>query len=321
MNTNNQFIGTLNNIDIISKAVVDVICDQQQQLQLQQQNQYCTMSSNNPFILPPIRTELTTSNIDNIFATSTSATPTTCHQIQQTVNNRINNQINNHIQSHLQQMNVNQYQIQQPQTSIIYTTMPSSHIHDSNMNNDFPTQIIIHPLPMTPPILISTNTNTNTNTIPSGNTSITNHNTFNVLSSSNVSISNIARDTESGTNSEHKNNNDISRKFECVHCKRCFPQHSNLINHLRVHTGEKPFECTICGKAFKQKNNLTRHIRIHTGEKPYKCEYCGRGFKQSCSLKMHQRIHTGEKPIKCQLCHKQFRHHNSLRHHMMTRHQ
>eukprot|EP00035_Acanthoeca_spectabilis_P021366 m.437819 g.437819 ORF g.437819 m.437819 type:complete len:319 (-) comp18164_c0_seq1:188-1144(-) len=84
-------------------------------------------------------------------------------------------------------------------------------------------------------------------------------------------------------------------EFECEWCQKPFKYPSQLKEHIRVHTREKPYPCTFCSKAFSHSSALTQHERIHTGEKPFKCQHCDKSFSQSSNLKRHERVHKNQR--------------------------
>ncbi|XP_016075769.1 PREDICTED: zinc finger protein with KRAB and SCAN domains 4-like isoform X3 [Miniopterus natalensis] len=55
--------------------------------------------------------------------------------------------------------------------------------------------------------------------------------------------------------------------YKCNECERSFTRNRSLIEHQKIHTGEKPYECDACGKGFTRTSYLVQHQRSHVVKK------------------------------------------------------
>lgn len=106
-------------------------------------------------------------------------------------------------------------------------------------------------------------------------------------------------------------------QFICEHCGKIFYARTNIITHMRVHTGVKPYQCPFCPERFRQISSMIRHKRLHTGEKPFSCNICGRSFRDHSTLQKHKSVHSAEKKYNCHMCTKSFKRKEGLRIHII----
>ncbi|XP_042218458.1 zinc finger protein OZF-like isoform X2 [Homarus americanus] len=92
----------------------------------------------------------------------------------------------------------------------------------------------------------------------------------------------------------------------CNACGKTFSHRSNLMQHMKVHTPDRPYSCCECGKTFPRKSSLSKHIVVHSSNKPFKCNECGKSFSTKSAIFLHNSLHTGEKPFKCAVCGESF---------------
>lgn len=104
---------------------------------------------------------------------------------------------------------------------------------------------------------------------------------------------------------------DISIDMKCVFCGTLFSKNQNeMVIMQHCESCSKPkrpdknykYVCFVCKYHTRKFSEMIRHIRKHTGQKPLKCSFCDYTCSTGTSLSVHNRRHTGEKPHKCLKC-------------------
>ena len=86
----------------------------------------------------------------------------------------------------------------------------------------------------------------------------------------------------------------IGGQYKCLACGRMFNDKSNLRQHIRTHSNERPYTCEVCHKSFKWNKVLKRHMATHFTVKPYQCSLCEKAYTQRQSLKSHLKHSHGQ---------------------------
>ena len=87
----------------------------------------------------------------------------------------------------------------------------------------------------------------------------------------------------------------VHEKVPCMECGKLFGAKFMKRHIEAAHTpdDQKKCRCEVCGKGFSCNQRLLEHLNIHTGEKPFKCRYCSASFASRGTCAGHERGHTG----------------------------
>lgn len=108
--------------------------------------------------------------------------------------------------------------------------------------------------------------------------------------------------------------------LQCSHCPFKAPRRFDLIEHERLHTGERPYTCEKCGRTFRRRGIWKKHLIYHM-EKKVQCPQCPRKFYQRSEMLAHaNNVHDRVYVYVCDKCGATYAKSTTVRRHLTERH-
>ncbi|XP_050359825.1 zinc finger protein 546-like [Nymphalis io] len=124
---------------------------------------------------------------------------------------------------------------------------------------------------------------------------------------------------------QHVKKHETDPSYTCQHCSIVLKTRLGYIQHLRLHTGERPYACDTCGESFSASSRRSEHIRkVHKSSGiilKQACHLCPAKFRLPYRLKKHLKaVHNDEgdsslSQYECKVCHDKFGSYRGLLHH------
>ena len=113
----------------------------------------------------------------------------------------------------------------------------------------------------------------------------------------------------------------------CDFCDQQFANDTDLVVHMKTHTGDKPYLCTICGSSYVKRKYMRFHKKFyHTLLPQCVCDVCGKICRTNSQLKQHKMSHEPQRdtkkthPCRCEICGSLFKNKRTLRVHRRNVH-
>ncbi|KAL3273275.1 hypothetical protein HHI36_014729 [Cryptolaemus montrouzieri] len=90
--------------------------------------------------------------------------------------------------------------------------------------------------------------------------------------------------TDQSNLSEHINTHKSMRDIKCRQCDKHFKTKNQLRSHMLTHNFNT-YTCDICKKSYRYKTNLILHMKKHTG---YKCSFCDKNCETFSVFMRHR---------------------------------